>query len=94
MTHLNLRVDNDTWTSLGDEFEVPLDHFWGEKCLQNDFSRAFSETGLVWSNDYCFSPSVNRLSKAHANIHFSQSVTIVIQIILFSNFVLCVNQLL
>ena len=51
MTHLNLRVGNDTWTCLGDEFEVPVDHFWGEKRLWNDFSRAFSETGWVWSND-------------------------------------------
>ena len=31
MTHLNLRVVNDTWTSLGDEFEMPMDHFWGQK---------------------------------------------------------------
>ena len=51
MTHLNSRVGNDTWTCLGDEFEVPVDHFWGEKRLWNDFSRAFSETGWVWSND-------------------------------------------
>ena len=35
MTHLNLQVGNDTWTSLGDEFEVPVDHFWGEKPLLN-----------------------------------------------------------
>ena len=51
MTHLNSRVANDTWTSLGDKFEVPMDHFWGEKPLRNDFSRAFSESGWVWSND-------------------------------------------
>ena len=43
---------------------------------------------------YCFSPSVNHLSITHANIHFSLSVTMVTQIILFPNFVLCVNQLL
>ena len=41
----------DTWTSLGDEFEAPMDHFWGQKPLRNDFSRAFSESGWVWSND-------------------------------------------
>ena len=51
MTHPNLRVANDTWTSLGDKFEVPMVHFWGQKPLQNDFSRAFSESGWVWSND-------------------------------------------
>ena len=38
--------------------------------------------------------SVNCLSITHANIHFSQSVTMVTQIILFPNFDLCVNQLL
>ena len=42
MTHPNLRVANDTWTSLGDEFEVPMDNFWGQKPLWNNFSRAFS----------------------------------------------------
>ena len=50
MTHLNLRVGNYTWTSLGDEFEVHMNHFWGQKPLRNDFSRAFSESGWVWSN--------------------------------------------
>ena len=50
MTHLNSRVGNGTWTSLGDEFEVPMDHFWGQKPLQNDFSRAFPEIGWVLSN--------------------------------------------
>merc|ERR1719367_2598507 len=44
MTHLNSRVGNGTWTSLGDEFEVPMDHFWGQKPLRNDFSRAFPES--------------------------------------------------
>ena len=47
MTHPNLRVGNDTWTSLGDEFEVPVDHFWGQKPLRNDFSRVFSESGFI-----------------------------------------------
>ena len=47
MTHPNLRVANDTWTSLGDEFEVPMDHFWGQKPLRNDFSRAFPDSGQV-----------------------------------------------
>ena len=51
MTHLNLRVGNDTLTSLGHEFDMPMDHFWGQKHLQNDFSKAFSESGWVWSND-------------------------------------------
>ena len=51
MTHLNLWVGNDTWNSLGDEFKVPMDQFWGQKLLRNDFSRAFSESGWVWSND-------------------------------------------
>ena len=35
------------WTSLGDEFEVPMDHFWGQKPLRNDFSRAFPDSGQV-----------------------------------------------
>ena len=47
MTHLNLRVGNDTWTSLGDEFEEPMDHFWGQKPLRNDFSRAFPRFGQI-----------------------------------------------
>ena len=51
MTHLNSRVGNDTWTGLGDEFEVPMDHFWGQKPLRNDFSRAFPKSDWVWSND-------------------------------------------
>ena len=51
ITHLNLQVGNDTCTSLGDEFEVSVDHFWGKKPLRNDFSRAFSESDWVWSND-------------------------------------------
>ena len=51
MTQLNSRVGNDTYTSLVDEFEVPMDHFWGQKPQRNDFSRAFPESGWVWSND-------------------------------------------
>ena len=47
----NLRVANDTWTSLGDKFEVPMDHFFGKNTMRNDFSRAISESGWVWSND-------------------------------------------
>ena len=51
MTNPNLRVAHDTWTSLGDEFEVPLDHFLGQNPLQNDSSRAFLESGMVLSDD-------------------------------------------
>ena len=51
MIHLNSRFGKDTWTSLGEEFEVPMDHFWVQKPLQNGFSRAFSKSGLLLSND-------------------------------------------
>ena len=51
MTHLNSRVGIGTWTGLGDELEVPMDHFWGQKPLRNDFFRAFPESGWVLSND-------------------------------------------
>ena len=51
MTHPNLRVENDTWTSPGDEFELPMDHFLSQKPLRNDSSRAFPESGWVLSDD-------------------------------------------
>ena len=34
-------VANDTWTCLGDEFQVAKFHILGLKPLQNDVSRAF-----------------------------------------------------
>ena len=36
-----LGVGNETWTGLGDEFEVPMDHFWGQKPLGITFPEHF-----------------------------------------------------
>ena len=41
MKHLNSRVGKDTWTNLGDEFEVLMDHFWGQKPCGMTFPEYF-----------------------------------------------------
>ena len=78
MTRTNIGIDLYLMMSVG--------------CLSDVDQVSTRSQGL--SSVYCFSLSVNHLSITHANIHFSLSVTMVTQIILFPNFVLCVNQLL
>ena len=50
ISNLQIRVchlTDKTQPLSGDEFEVPMDHFWGQKPLRNDFSRAFPRFGQI-----------------------------------------------